>query len=300
MKKINQAHLTGERALFQGRDLEIYDSVFADGESPLKESANIRLYETIFKWKYPLWYGEDIRLENCTLLNTARAGVWYTKGISMKNCTIEAPKTFRRCDGIDLEDVVLSDAQETLWSCKNVRLTRVAAKGDYFAMNARDMEISDFTLTGNYGFDGAKNVVIRGAKMLTKDAFWNSENVTVYDSLLSGEYLGWNAKNLTLINCTVESLQGLCYVENLVMKNCKLIDTTLAFEYSSVHAEIVGRVDSVKNPSSGYICADEFGEIIVEKDKADPAATRIVRRESAGEALGALGKVSPARSEKAG
>ena len=147
MKKINQAHLTGERALFQGRDLEIYDSVFADGESPLKESANIRLYGTIFKWKYPLWYGEDIRLENCTLLNTARAGVWYTKGISMKNCTIEAPKTFRRCDGIDLEDVVLSDAQETLWSCKNVRLTRVTAKGDYFAMNARDMEISDFTLT---------------------------------------------------------------------------------------------------------------------------------------------------------
>ena len=176
----------------------------------------------------------------------------------------------------------------------------MTAKGDYFAMNARDMEISDFTLTGNYGFDGAKNVVIRGAKMLTKDAFWNSENVTVYDSLLSGEYLGWNAKNLTLINCTVESLQGLCYVENLVMKNCKLIDTTLAFEYSSVHAEIVGRVDSVKNPSSGYICADEFGEIIVEKDKADPAATRIVRRGSAGEALGAIGKISPARSEKAG
>ena len=62
-------------------------------------------------------------------------------------------------------------------------------------MNSDGMEIGDFTLTGNYGFDGARNVVIRNAKMLTKDAFWNSENVTVYDSLLSGEYLGWNAKN---------------------------------------------------------------------------------------------------------
>jgi hypothetical protein len=28
----------GERALFQGANLQIYDTIFADGESPLKES----------------------------------------------------------------------------------------------------------------------------------------------------------------------------------------------------------------------------------------------------------------------
>ena len=125
---------------------------------------------------------------------------------------------------------------------------------------------------------GAKNVVIRNAKMLTRDAFWNSENVTVYDSHIYGEYLGWNAKNLTLVNCTVESLQGMCYAENLVMENCRLLNTTLAFEYSSVRADILGRVDSVKNPVSGKIVADDFGEIIVESDKVDPAATTIARR----------------------
>lgn len=54
---------------------------------------------------------------------------------------------------------------------------------------------------------------IRNSTLLSKDAFWNSENVTVYDSFISGEYLGWNAKNLTLVNCTIESLQGLCYIE---------------------------------------------------------------------------------------
>lgn len=87
--------------------------------------------------------------------------------------------------------------------------------------------------------------------MLSKDAFWNSENVTVYDSFISGEYLGWNAKNLTLINCTIESLQGMCYIENLVMKNCRLIHTALAFEYSTVDAQIQGKIDSVLNPSGG-------------------------------------------------
>ena len=112
--------------------------------------------------------------------------------------------------------------------------------------------------------------------MLSKDAFWNSENVTVYDSFISGEYLGWNAKNLTLINCTIESLQGMCYIENLVMKNCRLIHTALAFEYSTVDAQIQGKIDSVLNPSGGIIRTDEIGELIIEKDKVDPAKTRII------------------------
>ena len=119
---------------------------------------------------------------------------------------------------------------------------------------------------------------IRNSTLLSKDAFWNSENVTVYDSFISGEYLGWNAKNLTLVNCTIESLQGLCYIDNLVMKNCKLINTTLAFEYSSVDADITGEVDSVMNPSAGRISAEAIKELIMEKDKIDPEKTQIIVR----------------------
>ena len=92
----------------------------------------------------------------------------------------------------------------------------------------------------------------------------------MYDSYISGEYLGWNSKNLTLINCTIESLQGMCYIDNLVMKNCTLINTTLAFEYSNVDVQINGKIDSVINPSRGIIRADEIGELIMEKDKINP------------------------------
>lgn len=114
-------------------------------------------------------------------------------------------------------------------------------------------------------------------KLLLKDAFWNAENVTVYDSVIHGEYLGWNSKNLTFINCTIESLQGLCYIENLVMKNCTLLNTTLAFEYSTgIDAQINGKINSVMNPSSGVIQADEIEELIMEKDKINPADTQII------------------------
>ncbi len=280
MKEIRQDFFKGERALFKGSNLKISDSVFADGESPLKESNNIELYGCMFKWKYPLWYSKNIKLENCTLFEMARAGIWYTENISAENTVIEAPKNFRRSKNITLKNVTFPNAEETLWSCNNVRMENVTAKGDYFAMNSENMNIDNFTLTGNYSFDGAKNVEIHNAKMLSKDAFWNSENITVYDSFISGEYLGWNAKNLTLINCTVESLQGMCYIDNLVMKNCKLINTTLAFEYSSVHAEIEGKIDSVLNPSKGYISADYIDELIMEKDKVDVSQTNIVYKKS--------------------
>ena len=111
--------------------------------------------------------------------------------------------------------------------------------------------------------------------MLTKDAFWNSRNITVYDSFISGEYLGWNSENLTFVNCTIESLQGMCYINDLKMQNCKLINTALAFAYSKVEAEYNGKIDSVFNPSEGRITADVIGELIIEKDKVDASKTLI-------------------------
>ncbi len=278
-KEIRSESLSGERALFHKEHLAVHDTIFADGESPLKECRDIELYGSMFKWKYPLWYAKDIHAKDCTWFEMARAGVWYSDNITVAHSIIEAPKNFRRCNGVTLNHVSFPNASETLWHCEHVTMEQVTAKGDYFAMNSKNMQIKDFSLVGNYSFDGVKNVEIRNAKMLSKDAFWNSENVTVYDSFISGEYLGWNAKNLTLINCTIESLQGMCYIDNLVMKNCRLLNTTLAFEYSTVDAEISGKIDSVLNPSGGVIRAEHIDELILEKDKVDTDKTRIVCRD---------------------
>lgn len=275
-KVIRQEFLTGERALFKQENTDIYDTIFDDGESPLKESRGIALYGSMFKWKYPLWYAKDIHATDCTWFDMARAGVWYSDDVIVDNALIEAPKNFRRCNNLTLNNVTFADAAETLWSCNNVKLNNVTAKGDYFAMNTNNVRIDGFKLVGNYSFDGCRNVEIHGANMLSKDSFWNTDNVTVYDSFISGEYLGWNAKNLTLINCTIESLQGMCYIDNLVMKNCKLINTTLAFEYSSVDADINSKIDSVMNPSSGIIRAEHIDNLILEKDKIDPSKTKII------------------------
>ena len=275
-KTYEQEVFTGERALFFARDLRLDGCTFMDGESPLKEGKDLALTGCLFRWKYPLWYCENVSVDDSVWFENARAGVWYTKHITVKNSLIDAPKNFRRCTDVTLENVSFSNAAETFWTCEGVTLKNVTARGDYFAMNSRGMTVDGLTLYGNYGFDGAKDLTIRNSKLLTKDAFWNCENVTVTDSFISGEYLAWNAKNVTFINCTVESLQGLCYIENLVMKNCRLLNTTLAFEYATVDAQIDSRIDSVMNPTSGRITAKEIGTLILEKDRVDPAKTVIV------------------------
>ena len=180
-KEIKQQFLTGERALFKSNDLLIIDSIFDNGESPLKESQNIELVKSTFKWKYPLWYCNNIKTDKTNWLEMARSGVWYTNNIKVSNCIIEAPKNFRRCEGIELNNVFFANASETLWNCKNIKLNNVQAKGDYFGMNSSDVEIDNLSLDGNYFLDGGKNIVIRNSRLLSKDAFWNCENLFLYD-----------------------------------------------------------------------------------------------------------------------
>ena len=168
VKKIQNGYYTGERPLFHGEHLEIGDTIFGEGESPLKESSDITLKNSMFQWKYPLWYSKNVVAQDCTWAEMARAGVWYT---------------------------------------------------DRFLI------------------------------------------------------LNWQA---IILNCTIESLQGMCYIDNLVMKNCKLLNTTLAFEYSTIDVEITDGITSVMNPASGMIRAQSIDTLIPDPAKTDPAETQIV------------------------
>lgn len=116
----------------------------------------------------------------------ARAGIWYTNHIRMEDAAIEAPKNFRRCKDLILKDVTFANAAETLWSCSDVTMENVTAKGDYFAMNSENLTVSGLTLYGNYFFNGVKNMEFKNSRLLSKGAFRNSENVTVRDSFISG------------------------------------------------------------------------------------------------------------------
>ena len=111
MQKFVEQKFIGERAMFGAKDAEFERCGFAAGESPLKHGQNLRLKNCIFEWKYPLWYAKNIAVEDGFLTQTARAGVWYSQDVSFKNTLIQAPKSFRRCQNVRLENVNLTQAE---------------------------------------------------------------------------------------------------------------------------------------------------------------------------------------------
>lgn len=282
MNKIHDTFFEGERPLYGSEDMLLENVKFYPGESALKESRNIRARNCEFMGKYPFWHTDRALIEECVFTVYGRAAIWYSKNITMKNTRVEAPKMFRELDGVTLENVRLNCAEETLWNCRDIVLRNVeAAKGDYIFMNCRNADIDGFRLQGNYSFQDARNVVVRNARLDSKDAFWHTENVTVYDSVLNGEYLGWYSKNLKLVNCTISGTQPLCYAENLVMENCTMEPSAdLAFEYTSLEAEIDSYVTSIKNPLGGHIRVQSLGELILDEHCRNRGACRVVVEEN--------------------
>ena len=267
---IKNKDFTGERALFNTHNAIIEEVYFHDGESPLKESSDLLVNNCTFQWKYPLWYTTNVEMNDSRLLETARSGLWYVNHIKINNTLIEAPKQFRRSNDIVITNSKIPNAEETLWKCTNVKLNNVEASGHYLLMNSENVEIDNLVLNGNYFLDGGKNIVIKNSILNSKDSFWNVENATIINCKINGEYLGWNSKNLTFIDCEISSLQGLCYIKGLKMINCKLLDTTLSFEYcEDIDAEIVDEIVSIKNPISGVIKCKGVKELIVDENSRD-------------------------------
>ena len=277
MEIIKDQYFEGERPLYARHGLRIENVTIGPGESSLKEGSDLEAEDCEFQGKYPFWECKNVTIKNCIFREGGRAAIWYSKDIKMADCLVEAPKMFRRISDLKLENVKFPNALETFWDCKDIEAKNIEAdKGDYIFMHCSDIKIDGFRLKGNYSFQYAKDVVIRNADMDTKDAFWEAENVTVYDSRINGEYLGWYSKNLHLVNCKIGGTQPLCYCENLVLENCVFEeDADLAFEYSDVEASIIGPVTSVKNPRTGRINADRYGEIILDGNIKSPADCEI-------------------------
>lgn len=266
MKHIENESLTGERPLFALKQARL-DNVSISpgpelGESALKHSSQVEAHNCNFSGKYPFWHTSEALIADCKFEEGGRAAIWYAEDLTMRDTLVIAPKMFRQSQRLNILRSQFPHAQETLWDCSDVSLEDVSfEEADYLFMDSHNLDITGMNLKGNYSFQKVSNVVIRNSHIESKDAFWDSEDITVYDSTVIGEYLGWHSRNLKFVNCRIESLQGLCYAENLVLENCTLANSTLCFEYSNVNATINGHVESIFNPTSGSITADSIGEI---------------------------------------
>ena len=284
MQEIKNKEFGGERPLFESHDLRLENVVIRAGESAIKECSNIEAVNCRFEGNYPFWHVHGFKISDCFFDVAARSALWYSDHLVMTNTRIDAPKMFREMSDIEIENVVMTDADEVFWRCNNLRVTNLKLHdGTYPFMFCNNLRIDGLESDSKYVFQYVRNMELRNARITTKDALWEAEDVTVYDSVLEGEYLGWHSRNLRLVNCHIAGTQPLCYAENLVLEHCTMADDCdLAFEYSSVDAELCGPVRSVKNPRSGRIVADGFGEVVLDENIKGPADCKLVVRNTEG------------------
>ncbi|MBQ4228264.1 MAG: DUF3737 family protein [Bacteroidaceae bacterium] len=274
MTLIQDKEYGGERPLYKLHDARLERVTIHLGESSIKESGNIEAYDCTFQGKYVFWECRNFLVHNCHFETSARSSLWYSRNGKLVHCLVDAPKMFRRMQGIDLRDCRFTDAQETLWDCDQVRIRNCEIlNADYLGMHTDNIRIDRLHLDGNYAFQYSKNVEITNSLLNSKDALWDCENVTITDCEINGEYLGWYSRGLTLIRCHITGEQPLCYCENLVLEDCTFgADANLMLEYSTVRASIKGDVHSIKNPTSGRIgVAGHIGELIIDENQKAPA-----------------------------
>ena len=273
MEIIRKQHFEGERPLFGSHHLRLEQVTIGEGESGIKECSDIEAEDCRFWGKYPFWHVHGFRINRCQFDVGARSALWYSDNMDMRDTRIDGPKMFREMHDLYLENVVINDADETFWRCRNIEAHNLELHdGTYPFMFCDNVRIDGLRSDSKYVFQYCRNVELSNAHIVTKDSFWECENITIRDSHLDGEYLAWHSKNVRLINCHLLGEQLLCYADNLVLENCtfdKLCDRV--FEYSNVEADIRGHIENIKNPSSGHIVADSIGSITIYENIKQPA-----------------------------
>lgn len=278
MKLIENKRFPFERDLYNQRDLKLLNCRFEgveDGESALKECKNLELENCYMDLRYPLWHDNYVILNHCEQTPNCRASLWYSNHITINNSNLNGIKALRECQDITIFASKI-ESQEFGWKSNNIKIDKTFINSQYIFFLAKNIKVLNSKFAGKYGFQYIEDAEFNNCVFDTKDAFWHAKNITVKDSVIKGEYLGWYSENLTFVNCLIEGIQPLCYCKGLKLINCKMINTNLAFEYSNVEADIIGNIESIKNPLSGVIKVDSIDEIVMTDDTIYECCANII------------------------
>ena len=271
MKTIIDQIFDEERALYGSKDISVEKCSFdgpADGESAFKECENVRVRDSFFNLRYPIWHDHGLKIADSEMTQLCRAALWYSDHIDISGTKLHGIKALRECSHVTMNgcDVI---SPEFGWSVHDITMEDCTAESEYFMMRSTKLHFKNVKMKGKYSFQYIEDSVFENCRFDTKDAFWHAKNIVVRDSVIKGEYLAWYCENVTFENCRIIGTQPLCYCKGLKLINCEMVDTDLAFERSEVEADITTPVISIKNPLSGHITVPAVDEIIRDIDGAD-------------------------------
>ena len=158
MQIIRNQEFGGERPLYASHDLRLENVTIHVGESSIKESSNIEAENCRFEGKYVFWETYGFKVRNCYFAESARSSLWYSKGAHLVDCQVDAPKMFRRMQGVEVERTQFPNALEThnavinskdaFWESENVTIYDSEINGEYLAWYGKNIRLVRCHLTG--------------------------------------------------------------------------------------------------------------------------------------------------------
>ena len=141
----------------------------------------------------------------------------------------------------------------------------------------REDWLGEAKMTNGYVEKAQSDELPRFALLVAKEKFDSAKKYqvdTYFDCQVSLVYdgQGHSVSNVMVNHSGAAGLFGTLAdkseVKNLKLIDCEMIDTDLSFEKSTVHATVLTKVDSIKNPRSGRITVPEVGKIIMDDPEA--------------------------------
>ena len=232
METIENQVFDAERALYASRGISLINCAFdgpADGESALKESADICLSHCFCNLRYPFWHDRGLMIEDSEMTPLCRAALWYSDQIEIVRTKLYGIKALRECSRVTMRDCDIR-SPEFGWSVRGIEMERCNAESEYFMMRAQNLIFTDVCLKGKYSFQYIQDARLDRCTLDTKDALWHAKHVTVQNSVIRGEYLAWYCEDVTFKNCKISGTQPFCYCKGLKLIDCELTEADLCFE----------------------------------------------------------------------
>lgn len=172
METIKNQKFGGERPLFGVHDVRLEDIEIVDGESGIKCCKQVECHNSKFYGKYPWWHVDGSLITNCYFAPGSRSAIWYSDDMVMRDCVIDGPKFFREMKNVTLENVKITDADETFWRIDGLKIKNVELhQGTYPFMFSKNIYVDGLVSDAKYVFQYCQNVEIHHAKITTKDSF---------------------------------------------------------------------------------------------------------------------------------
>lgn len=275
-KKIEGMTFDADRPMPITAGVNLYDCVFSGGEAVLKDVRDISMVNCSFSLCSPLHGAQNFRIDDSRLDETAVCAMHGSENGKIIDSDIKGPQALQECKNIVIHDCSILSS-EFGRNCDGLSLEECNIHADSVLGHGRNIRLDNTEIRGDAALCNAESVQIYNSFLHSANALQNCRNVTIVDSMLKGDLLGWNCENITLIGCRIQGLQPLCHCRGLKLVDCVMDGSELAFEYSDVKANIVGHLNSVKNPLSGKIVADSIGQVVMDDDTLESTAKILVR-----------------------